>query len=285
MHKTLRLVLAATLMLWPTLVFAAIIGPTDDWKPLRQGARELGVSDAMVNRILAAGLELFCPGTRYDNGGVLNGWFLGGDVADFYTNAHGVIEIGRRDHKADFIEPLGECGVRSFKDLMADGPQATFYPLAVPENRRQIELASFAPQSDAPTRDRAKLRLLRSIAGARALALPDFDRIDLSVGKEVIMVSRSPTTRAPEIQSCHIQSINLEDRIGPGQLFTDCDNNLGNSAGLYFVRDPSNPSMLLPIALHEGAYDREGDYKGWDLRRNTAVGIMLRRGFFRFAGR
>ncbi|MDR3473208.1 MAG: hypothetical protein P4M09_16225 [Devosia sp.] len=279
MQTILRAWITSTLVLWPSLAFAAIIGPADDWKPLRQGARELGVSNEMVQRILAAGLEVFCPGTAHGNGGVLNGWFLGGDVTGFYTNAHAVIEIGRRDHKADFIEPLDECGVRSFRDLATSGAAATFYPLEVPQDRRQIALATFTPQSDPPNRDRARLRLPHAIAGTRALALPDFDRVRLTVGEEVIMVSRSPVTRAAEIQACHIQSISL-DRMAPGQLFTDCDNNLGNSAGLYFIRDPGNPAMLLPIALHEGCQDRIGDHKGWDLHRNTAVGILLGRSFF-----
>jgi len=284
LHRTLRFFLTLTLLAWPSLAGATIIGPTDDWQPLAAGAHQLGISSKMVGRILAAGLELFCPGTQYNNGGVLNGWFLGSDVGGFYTNAHGVIEVGS-NHQSNFIEPLAQCGVRTFKDLLSVGRNATFYPLAIPDNRQQIELASFAPQSDSFTRDRARLRLLRSIAGSQALALPDFDRIDLAVGKEVIMVSRSPETRMPMIQSCHIQSINLDNRIGPGQLFTDCDNNLGNSAGLYFVRDPNDTTMLLPIALHEGAVCDEGDHKGWDLKRNTSVAIMLGRGFFQFAAR
>ena len=264
---------------------AAIIGPTNDWKPLVSGARQLGISTRMVNRILAAGLEVMCPGTTYDNGGVLNGWFLGADTTSFYTNAHGIIDIGRIDHKANFIEPLDECGVRSYRDLAAEGARATPYRLAIPENRRHMELASFAPQSDSPMRDRARLRLLRSIAGTRALALPNFDKIKLAVGQEVILVSLTPPLmRAPEIQSCHIQSINLSGRIGPGQLFTDCDNGFGNSAGLYFVRDPADPTMLLPIALHEGCHERVGDHQPWDPTKNTALGIMLGRGFFAFGG-
>jgi hypothetical protein len=285
LQTILRAWIAAILALWPGLALAAIIGPTDDWKPLRQGARELGISTQMVNRILAAGLEVFCPGTVHGNGGVLNGWFLGGDVKGFYTNAHAVIEIGRQTHRADFIEPLGECGVRSFHAIDAGGARAaTFYPLDVPENRRLIELATFTPQADPPTRDRARLRLLGPVAGAQALPLPDFEHLKLAVGQEVIMVSRSPVTRTPQIEACHIRAMSLEGP-GPGQLYTDCDNNLGNSAGLYFVRNPANPSTLLPIALHEGCRSRVGDHKGWDLQQNTAVGILLGRGFFTFGAK
>jgi len=287
MRRILLALATGVALLCPSLpAEAAIIGPTDDWKPLAQGARALGISNKMVNRILAAGLEVMCPGSTHDNGGVLNGWFLGGDTSSFYTNAHGVIDIGRTDHKANFIEPLDQCGVKSYRDLAANGAKATPYPISVPENRRQMELASFEPQSDSPMRDRAKLRLLRSIAGAQALALPDFDNIRLAVGEEVILVSlKPPMMREPEIQSCHIQSINMSGRIGPGQLFTDCDNGFGNSAGLYFVRDPSDPTMLLPIALHEGSHERVGDHQPWDASKNTALGIMLGRGFFAFGGK
>jgi hypothetical protein len=274
----------AALVLWPTLALAAIIGPTDDWKPLRTGARELGVSDEMVKRILAAGVELTCPGTVHDNGGMLNGWFLGGDATNFYTNAHGVIEMGD-DHKSDFIEPLDKCAVHSFGDLAAKGVHAPAYPIAIPEDRTQLALASFRPAGDPPSQDRARLRLLRSIAGARALALPDFNRISLAVGEEVILVSmRPPAMQQPEIQSCRIQSISLKD-MGPGQLFTDCDNGFGNSAALYFIRDPANPSNLLPIALHEGCHEKLGDHKGWNLEDNTAMAIMLRDSFFAFGSR
>jgi hypothetical protein len=266
--------------LWPGVASAAIIGPTDDWKPLRQGARELGISGKMVDRILAAGLEVLCPGTTYGNGGVLNGWFLGSDAMSFYTNAHGIIDINRSNGKSNFIEPLDQCVVRSYMHLGAAG---AFQPIAVPSNRYQLQMATFTPQQSAPSMDRARLRLLRSIAGARALPLPDFTRISLKVGQEVIMVSlRPPHMRDAEIQSCRIQSLDLG---GVGQLFTDCDNGLGNSAGLYFVRDPGDPTMLLPIALHEGCHEGLGDNKGWDLKRNTALAIMLRPGFFAFHGR
>lgn len=274
----------ALMVMWPGWALAAIIGPTDDWKPLRSGARELGVSDEMVKRILAAGVKLSCPGTVHDNGGILNGWFLGADASSFYTNAHGVIEPGA-DNKSNFIEPLDRCAVTSYRDLVAKGTQAAAYALALPTDRTQMTLASFKPEGDAPVRDRARLRLLRSIAGTKALALPDFGRISLTVGEQVLMVSlRPPAMQEPEIQACNIQSLNLRG-MGPGQLFTDCDNNFGNSAALYFVRDPSNPTMLLPIALHEGCHEKLGDHKGWNLEDNTAMAIMLRDQFFAFQGR
>lgn len=280
MHRIVRLVALALIVLWPSLASAAIIGPTDDWKPLRQGARELGISTKMVDRILAAGLEVLCPGTTYDNGGVLNGWFLGVDATSFYTNAHGIIDVSRRSGKSNFIEPLDQCVVRSYLHL---GSAAAFQPIVVPGNRFDLQLATFTPQQSAPSLDRARLRLLRSIAGAHALPLPDFSRIRLKVGQEVIMVSlRPPKMREAEIQSCRIQSLDLG---GVGQLFTDCDNGLGNSAGLYFVRDPNDATMLLPIALHEGCHEGLGDHKGWDIDHNTALGIMLRPGFFAFRGR
>ena len=270
----------AALMLWPGLASAAVIGPTNDWKPLISGARALGIGGEMVKRILAAGVGLTCPGTVHSNGGVLNGWFLGTDASSFYTNAHGIIDIGRADHRSNFIEPLDKCVVRSFRDLVVNGARAPSYALALPENRMQLALATFTPQNAPPTQDRARLRLLHSIAGARALALPDFNRINLKVGQEVIMVSLTPPAmRSPEIQSCRIQSLNLKD-LGPGQLFTDCDNGFGNSAGLYFIRDPADPTMLLPIALHEGCHEKLGDHKGWSLEQNTALGIMLQRNFF-----
>jgi hypothetical protein len=281
LHRTLLAVLVALVVAWPALALAAIIGPTDDWQPLHSGARKLGISDVMVRRILAAGVEMTCPGTVHGNGGALNGWFLGNDAASFYTNAHGIIDTGA-DRRSNFVEPLDQCHVRSYRDLVAVGLKAATYGLAIPENRRHLALASFDPQRDSPGRDRARLRLLRSIAGAEALALPDFSRLRLAVGQEVFMVSvRPPDMRSPQIQSCRIQSIRL-GRGGPGQLFTDCDNGFGNSAGLYFVRDPANHAMLLPIALHEGCHEKLGDHQGWSLEDNTALGILLGRGFFAF---
>jgi hypothetical protein len=279
-HRLFKICAIAVLALWPSLASAAIIGPTDDWMPLRQGAHALGISGRMVDRILAAGLEVLCPGTTYDNGGVLNGWFLGGDATSFYTNAHGIIDISRSSGKSNFIEPLDQCVARSYMRL---GSAEAFQPIAIPQNRHELQLATFTPQDSAPSMDRARLHLLHSIAGARALALPDFSRIHLSVGDEVIMVSlRPPKMHDTEIQACHIQALDLG---GVGQLFTDCDNGLGNSAGLYFVRDPKDRTMLLPIALHEGCHERLGDHQPWDLERNTALGIMLRQGFFAFRGR
>jgi hypothetical protein len=271
-------------MLWPGMAAAAIIGPTNDWMPLRTGARQLGISTKMVDRILDAGVAMSCPGTVHSNGGALNGWFLGDDASSFYTNAHGIIDIGA-DRRSNFIEPLDKCRVHSYRDLVASGLKAAAYDLDLPKNRNQLALASFRPQSDRPGQDRARLRLLRSIAGAKALPLPDFSRIKLAVGQQVIMVSvQPPAMRSPEIQACHIQSINLS-RTGPGQLFTDCDNTFGNSAGLYLVRDPADPTMLLPIALHEGCHEKLGNHQGWNLKDNTALAIMLGSGFFSFPRR
>jgi hypothetical protein len=272
------------MVLWPSLALAAIIGPTNDWRPLRSGAHDLGISDQMVKRILAAGVGLTCPGSVHSNGGMLNGWFLGSDAQSFYTNAHGIIDIGRADHQANFVEPLDKCSVKSFSDLATNGSGATGVPLALPQNRMQLALATFNPQNAAPNLDRARLRLMHPIAGTRALPLPDFNRIRLAVGQEVILVSLTPPSmRSAEIQACHIQSINLKT-MGPGQLFTDCDNGFGNSAGLYFVRDPANHAMLLPIALHAGCHEKIGDHKGWSLENNTALGIMLQANFFSLRG-
>lgn len=271
--------------MWPGFAGAAIIGPTDDWRPLVHGARDLGISEEMVKRIMAAGVELSCPGTVHVNDGVLNGWFLGGDTTGFYTNAHGVIDIGRIDHKANFIEPLDQCTVKSYRDLTAKGPNALGYPLAIPENRRQMQLATFTPQSAPANDDRARLNLLRPVAGARGLPLPDMGNINLAVGQEVILVSMTPPLmRVPEIQACHIRAIKLRS-MRPGLMFTDCDNRPGNSAGLYFMRDPSRPDMLLPIALHEGCHEKRGDYQAWDEEDNTAVGIMLQSNFFALQAR
>jgi len=284
LHGILRAAAVAVLVLWPSFASAAIIGPTDDWKPLAHGARDLGISEEMVKRIMAAGVELSCPGTVHVNDGVLNGWFLG-DTSSFYTNAHGVIDIGRIDHKANFIEPLDQCTVKSYRDLTAKGPNATGYPLAIPQDRKQLQLATFTPQSAPPNDDRAKLNLLRPVPGARALPLPDMAGINLTVGQEVILVSMTPPLmRVPEIQSCHIKSIKLRS-MRPGLMFTDCDNHPGNSAGLYFMRDLARPDMLLPIALHEGCHEKRGDYQAWDQEDNTAVGIMLQDNFFTLQAR
>ncbi len=283
MRKLIWAGLLAGVLLWPGLAGAAIIGPTDDWKPLAPGARALGISSVMVSRILAAGVQLTCPGTVHGNGGMLNGWFLGGDATSFYTNAHGVIDVGA-DHRPNFIEPLDQCQVRSYGDLVARGLRAAAYQIDVPANRQALALATFTPQSSDAGDDRARLHLLHSVAGARALALPDFSQLRLAVGEEVIMVSmRPPAMTTPEIQACRIQSLNLSG--GPGQLFTDCDNGFGNSAALYFVRDPVNPAMLLPIALHEGCYERLGDHRPWSRDSNTAVALILRGSFFAFRGR
>ncbi len=267
------------LTLWSSAALGAIIGPTDDWQPLRPGAQALGISGAMVDRILAAGVALTCPGTVHGNGGALNGWFLGTDAASFYTNAHGVIDICA-DRKSNFIEPLDRCAVRSYRDLMMRGTAAASYAIDVPQDRTRLALASFHPQADLPTQDRARLHLAHAIAGARALPLPDFGALGLTVGEEVILVSlRPPAMREPQIQSCHVRYIRPG---GLGQLFTDCDNGFGNSAGLYFVRDPADHTLLLPIALHEGSHEKLGDYKAWNLEDNTATGILLRGGFFSF---
>lgn len=280
----LRICLIAALVLWPGFASAATIGQGHDWRPLRSGAQALGISEEMVERILSAGVEVSCPGTVHHNGGILNGWFLGSDGPNFYTNAHGVIDIGD-DRQANFIEPLDKCNVRSYRDLLTRGARAVSYALDLPANRNDMAIATFTPQRDSPSQDRARLTLVRAITGAHALALADVDHLSFTQGEEVLMVSlQPPAMREPVIQACHIEDINLHD-LGPGQLFTDCDNSFGNSAALYFVRDPSNPSMLLPIALHEGCHEKLGEHKAWSEEDNTALGIMLRRSFFNFPHR
>ena len=233
----------------------------------------------LAERILDAGLEVVCSGSVHDNGSGLNGWFLGKDVMGFYTNAHSVINLGREDHKSNFVEPLDECGVRSYRDLAT--PSA-FQGIDIPSDRAKLMLASFTPQDDSPLRDRAKLRLLQPITGVNPLPLPDLRKLHLVPGQEVMMVSlKPPHMNEPEIEACHIKLIGPEI-LGTGTLFTDCDTAHGNSAGLYFVRDPADHTQLVAIALHEGCNDRLGDNKDWDLENNTALGIMLGYGFFTF---
>jgi hypothetical protein len=278
------LAVAALALLWPGVAAAAVIGPGDGWQPLRLGARALGISDRMVERILAAGVGMTCPGTVYKNGGALNGWFLGGDTGSFYTNAHGVIDLGA-NRRADFIEPLDKCVVQSWRDLSKQGAAAPSYALRLPANRHELALASFDPWRDSPTADRARLALAGTVAGAEALALPDLAHLPIAIGEELIMVSLAPPAmRQPEIQACHIRGVDLAAG-GPGRLLSDCDNGFGNSAALYFVRDPGAPGMLVPIAMHEGCYEKLGAGKGWDRDSNTAVAILLRRSFFSFAHR
>ncbi len=271
-------------VLWPGFAAAAIIGPTDDWKPLRPGAVALGISDDMVKRLLAAGVSVSCPGTVFGNDGVLNGWFLGTDASGFYTNAHGVIDIGR-DKKANLIEPLEDCRVRSYRDLMGRGTNAAAYPLSVPKHRDELALGTFAPQTDMPFQDRAHLLVIRAVLGARPLPLPDFAMVPLTVGQEVILVSlQPPAMLEPEIQACRIRAIAARREL-PGTLFSDCDNSFGNSAGLYLVRDPTDRSRLVPIALHVGCHQKLGDHKEWNFEDNTAIGILLGAPFFEFGGR
>ena len=272
------------LVLWPGFAAAAIIGPTDDWKPLRVGARDLGVSEDTIKRIVAAGVGISCPGTEHGNGGALNGWFLGADAAGLYTNAHGVIDIGT-DKKANLIEPLDDCRVRSYRDLMSSGAKATAYPLNLPNNRDELALGTFNPQTDVPYKDRAHLMLMRAVLGAKALPLPDLTKLPLTVGEEIILVSlRPPAMREPEIQACHIRAI-TQRRGMPGLVLTDCDNDFGNSAGLYMVRDPSSAGALVPVALHESCHQKLGDHKDWNAEDNTAIGILFGTPFFQFASR
>ena len=135
--------------------------------PLRTGARQLGISSRTVQRILDAGVAMSCPGTVHSNGGTLNGWFLGDDASSFYTNAHGIIDIGA-DRRSNFIEPLDKCQVHSYRDLVASGIKAAAYDLDLPKNRNQLALATFQPQGD----DRAQqLQLFRRLH-APAVARP-----------------------------------------------------------------------------------------------------------------
>ncbi len=264
-----RICLLAALVLWPGFASAATIGQGHDWRPLRSGAQALGISDEMVERILSAGVEVSCPGTVHQNGGILNGWFLGGDETSFYTNAHGVIDIGA-DRQANFIEPLDKCDVRSYRDLLKLGGKATSYALDLPANRNDMAVGSFTPQRDSPSQDRARLTLVRAIVGAQALALPNIDHLSFTQGQEVLMVSlQPPAMRMPVIQACHIEDINLRE-VGARPAFHRLRQWLWQFGRAVFpVRDPSNPSMLLPIALHEGCHEKIGLNTRPGARRTT----------------
>jgi hypothetical protein len=280
-----RILVLAAFAVWSAAASAAIIGARDDWKPLRAGASQLGISSAMVDGILAAGVQVSCPGTVHDNGGVLNGWLLQGDPMSVYTNAHGIVDIGGRDRRPYFVEPLDRCEARSFRNLAIGGAKGTPSLFSIPADRQQLELSSFLPQSDAPTKDRARLHLLRPIPGTGPLAIPEFDPRTLVSGGQVFMVSlRPPNMREVEIQACHMKQI-VFGGAQPGELLTDCDNSYGNSAALYFIRDPANPTMLLPVAMHGGSIDKLGDYQPWSREKNTAVAILLEHSFFAIGGR
>ena len=83
-----------------------------------------------------------------------------------------------------------------------------------------MELATFTPQSAPPNDDRARLNLLRPVAGApEPSPLPDMGGVNLAVGQEVILVSMTPPAmRVPELQACHIMAIKLRS-MRPGLMF------------------------------------------------------------------
>ena len=249
----------------------AIIGPTDDWKDLREGAEEFGISDESVNQILNAGMELKCPGTKHGNSIKLNGWLLkqSGKSAMF-TNSHAFY-----DENAKGREPFGECTISSFTG------ESTFN-LA----DSVISSASNAPSTDAPQMDRAMVTPESLPENAAALDV-NFNPADYVVGKEVFLVSRRTSKRGGNsggvmIQKCTIKKVAPVWNNQPPAILTDCDNEGGVSAGMYFVRDSAKPENIKPFALHSRSFEKVGDNKPWDAQKNTTIGLVMDSHFFNF---
>ena len=85
------------------------------------------------------------------------------------------------------------------------------------------------------------------------------------------------------IQACSLKTVPAPPKAGnPGAIATDCDNNNGNSAGLYLSPETDaagNTTSLHPVAIHQGGREQVGDFKDWDFNTNSAFGILLDEGF------
>lgn len=247
------------------------------WKPLTTGAIELGFNAEAVERFLAAGVELYCPGTVNHNGGVLNGWIMELEGRPLLvTNAHAFFDFeGTNLPKL----PYEDCTLTSFADLAAyahRGAKVTSVLLG----SAPVHLVDDRADGNWLSNDRAIAVLDELPAGMSPLDAKL--KATIFQGKEVFLVSRSTTRMQssiedfePLIQACKVRKM----LTGlPAGFLTDCVTEHGISAGLYVVRDPAGGFKPVGIvsALKAGNYIANGPGEP------LALGIMLHETFFQF---
>jgi hypothetical protein len=140
--------------------------------------------------------------------------------------------------------------------------------------------------SNDPQRDRAVFRLTSRLDATRPLVLPAVAP-PLREGQEIFVVSRKPfkyrqTNDDKEPMMFHTTIAKLIPPWGglPGGVFSDVDDIPGDSGSLYLVRDPNDPSRLIPVAIGRGAFEQTVDGRPldrlpWSAFKNSAVAINL----------
>lgn len=263
------------------LMTVAIIGPKDDWIPLKDAMdpcspgmdenRACGLSQEMVDSILAAGVKFNCSGDKYSNDVAMNGWLLGDSASanEVTTNAHAIYDFKGKHLR----EPLDECKVSSFADL---------------SNQSLIDPSKISLGGPLSTRtiatDRARVGLKEPLAGSKPMPFDPLKSGKIVVGRTLYMVSINPKDfKSVMIQACPVKRTVGSDKGQPRVLAIACDNAAGNSAALlvapiFSESDVSRAQELHPVGLYKGAIEKVGDYKDWSLEsgaENSGMAISL----------
>ncbi len=254
---------------------AGIIGPTNDWKPLLEGAKELGISQESLNMILDSGFEMRCKSNEPGTDSVLNAWHINGR---FWTNAHAFFDDDDRPKS-------GECSLTSYRSLVSKA-DLNDRRNTIDIDPRSVRLATITPKNSDPRLDVSTFETLQHPETDGMTVKPP--PASFGKGSVVILVSRRPhfmqrseNDLEPIVQVAVIKYVSGAEVGRPRAMMTDADGFETNSGGMLFLFVRSGPDSvaLMPLAIHRG-HKGEVDYRPWDINTNSSLHILLDRDFF-----
>ncbi len=259
-----------------TIQKAAFIGPTNDWKPLLEGAKEFGISQESLDQILNAGMEMRCPSDDLEIDLVGNAWMLD----TIRANAHAFYD----DNDVALKNPE-RCELMTYRDLLSKES------LADMDSAFRVDLTNRTIGTTHPKTDDVR----KDVSSFGAIDAPPYLKglevepgsVTLNKGQEIFLISRRPAFLKrsendfePLIQQATVKFFKPPQAGLPGAVMTDADVHDTVSGGMYMVRSKNDPSKLVPVAMHKAAKG-DVDYKEWDGNTNTGIGIVLSPEFFR----
>lgn len=265
------------------IIPTSIMGPTMDWKPIREGAKEFNINDSSIDEVLSAGVEIECGEKTDPEYTALNGWFLGNYKDGFFSNAHAVA------HDGALRGNIADCKARSLlemeKMVEAGGSSSDATSYSIDSSSGKIKAKTLDPENGIVVDDRAYVPMKDKIPGVGTLKYRPMPII--KNGMEIFLISRQNNTLknqmgdlGPMIQRGVVKDMDPANGTTPRQIYFEGDSLNGDSTALVCIRDPKDPTKLKPVGIHEGSSNQIGDYQDWNKETNSGYAIGFDQPFF-----
>lgn len=155
-----------------------------------------------------------------------------------------------------------------------------------------VRVGTTLPSSNYPPHDRAVATLKKPLSASKPIELPQAIP-ELEPGDDIFVVSRRPSrmrsdkdAKEPIIFKITTFKVIPTWEGLPSGILSDVDDFLGDSGGLYLVRDPAAAERLIPIGITHGSFEQVTsagtivDNVPYKPFKNSAIGIFLDEFFY-----